>query len=182
MPRGPSSFALAPLFALLVLASNAYAEQITVGPFVVALPATFAGPTRAAPDSKTEIVAYALPRADGVAADVIEFTRYAVGTAPPNADEDTYAEGAQHFLLQMLAGVERRRTAYQHSPVARLHLVGHVGVRAAWTGRLQGVPMNGVMYCTIIGTDAWFIHIFGPGERPDSDLHSVIGSMEHSGH
>jgi hypothetical protein len=182
MPRSMPSFAIASLLAFLILPSNAYADQIHVGPFVVVLPDSFAGPTRAAPDSNTEIVAYASHRNDAVPANVIEFTRYTVGSAPPNADENTYAEGAQNYLLQMLQGVERRRTDYLQPPVTRLRLGGHVAARATWTGTLQGVPLNGVMYCAIIGTDAWFVHAFGPGNRPDSDLQSVIAAIEHSGH
>jgi hypothetical protein len=176
MRRSISSLAL----ALLMFVTNAVAGEVTVGPFSVVLPGAFAGPVRATPDAKTETVAYSSPA--GEHSNVIQFTRYAVGTAPPNADENTYAEGAEHYLQQMLQGIERRRTAYVQSPVKRTRLAGHVGARASWTGTLKGAPTNGVMYCAIIGTDAWFIHVFGPGDRPDSELQLVIAAVEHSPH
>ena len=134
MHRSISSVAL----ALLMLVTNAFAEEVTVGPFSVALPGAFAGPVRAKPDANTEIVAYSSPRTQGEPSNVIQFTRYAVGTAPPNADENTYAEGAEHYLQQMLQGIERRRTAYVQSPVKRTRLAGHAGARASWTGKLEG--------------------------------------------
>jgi hypothetical protein len=65
---------------------------------------------------------------------------------------------------------------------SRTRLAGHLGVRASWTGTVQGFPTNGVMYCAIIGTDAWFIHVFGPGGRPDSELQLVIAAVEHTRH
>ena len=126
--------------------------------------------------------AYSSPRKQGEPANVIQFTRYAVGAAPPNADDNTYAEGAEHYLQQMLQGIERRRAAYVQSPLKRTRLAGHVGARASWTGTAQGFPTNGVMYCAIIGTDAWFIHVFGPGDRPDSELQLVIAAVEHARH
>lgn len=168
--------------ALLLLVTNAVAGEVTVGPFSVSLPSTFVGPEHAAPDASTEIVAYSSPRKQGEPANVIQFTRYAVGAAPPNADDNTYAEGAEHYLQKMLQGIERRRTAYTQSPFKRTRLAGHVGARASWTGTIQGFPTNGVMYCAIIGTDAWFIHVFGPGDRPDSELQWVIATVEHSRH
>jgi hypothetical protein len=167
---------------LLILVTSAVAGEVTVGPFSVSLPSTFVGPERAAPDANTEMVAYSSPRKQGEPANVIQFTRYAVGTAPPNADDNTYAEGAEHYLQQMLQGVARRRTAYVQSPLKRARLAGHVGASASWTGAVQGFPTNGVMYCAIIGSDAWFIHVFGPGDRPDSELQLVIGAVERSKH
>ena len=178
MRRSVSSSAV----ALLILVTNAVAGEVTVGPISVSLPSTFVGPERAAPDANTEMVAYSSPRKQGEPANVIQFTRYAVGTAPPNADDNTYAEGAEHYLRQMLQGIQRRRTAYVQSPLKRTRLAGHVGARATWTGTVQGFATNGVMYCAIIGTDVWFVHVFGPGDRPDSELQLVIAAVEHSRH
>ena len=168
--------------ALFIFVTNAVAGEVTVGPFSVSLPSTFVGPERAAPDVNSEIVAYSSPRKQGEPANVIQFTRYTVGAAPPNADDNTYAEGAEHYLLQMLQGIERRRTAYAQSPLKRTRLAGHVGARGSWTGTAQGFPTNGVMYCAIIGPDAWIIHVFGPGDRPDSELQLVIAAVERAGH
>jgi hypothetical protein len=158
----------------------ARSAEISVGPVTVTLPTAFQGPVRSEPDPKTEIVAYSSPRQDHSAADVVEVTRYAVGSAPPGANEETYAQGAEQYLKQMLQGVERRRTDYSQSTVARVRITGHIGARATWTGALQGVPTNGVMYCVIIGANAWFVHIFGQGDHLDSQLESVAASLEHA--
>ena len=63
------------------------------------------------------MVAYSSRRKQGEPATVTQFTRYAVGTVPPNVDDNTYAEGAERYLPQMLQGSERRRTAYAQSNV-----------------------------------------------------------------
>jgi hypothetical protein len=78
----------------------------------------------------------------------------------------------------MLQGIERRRTHYIQSPVSRTRFAGHIGARANWSGELQGLRTNSVMYCAIIGTDAWFIHVFGSGDRPGSPLQSLIVAVE----
>lgn len=163
---------------LLAVSSTAWATDVKVGPFSVSLPPGFTGPVRGTPDANSETVAYSSGGESGEPSNVIQFTRYAIGSAPPNADEDTYAEGAKSYLQQMLQGIERRRTHYVQSPVIRTHLAGHVGARANWSGTLEGLPTNGVMYCTIIGTDAWFIHVFGSGDRPGSALQSAITAVE----
>lgn len=176
-------FATSVALSLLMLATSAYGADIAVGPFSIALPRAFIGPIRATPDANSETIAYSsVPTQGQPAANVIQFTRYAIGAAPPNTDSNGYAEAAEHYLQQMLQGVERKRTDYVQSPVKRIRLVGHVGTRATWTGKLQGAPLNGVMYCAIIGTDVWFIHVFGAGNRPDVELQAVIAAVEHGGH
>ncbi len=165
---------------LLASATTARSAEISVGPVTVTLPPAFQGPVRSEPDPKTEIIAYSSRGQDRTAADVVEVTRYAVGSPPPDVNEEMYAQGAEQYLKQMLQGVERRRTGYLQSTVARVRIAGHIGARATWTGAMQGIPTNGVMYCVITGANAWFVHIFGQGDRPDSQLESVAASLEHA--
>ena len=51
------------------------------------IPPRFTGPVRATPDVKSETAAFSAPRADSGAADVIQFTRYDLGSVPPNLSE-----------------------------------------------------------------------------------------------
>ena len=168
------------LFAvvLMAFATVASATDISVGPFRVRLALQFGGPTSATPDANSETVAYSSGGRPGHPPTIIQFTRHTVGAAPPNADDALYAQWANSYLQQMLNEIERRSTGYVQSPATQIRLVGHVGARATWVGDLQGVPTNGVMYCVIIGTNVWFIHVFGYGEQPERALQSVIAAVE----
>ncbi|MEK6245479.1 MAG: hypothetical protein AABM33_13375 [Pseudomonadota bacterium] len=166
------------LSLFLCFAASAAAGEFRFDQVTLSVPEGFVGPTRAAPDAASETFAFSVLRGAGVPTNVLQLTRYDFGTAPPDTNEATLAQIASRLLLQMLQGVERRRSSYSQIAPEQARLGGVLGVRASWKGVLQGVSTNGVMYCIILGSRALFFHASGPGDTPDDELKLAIRSVE----
>lgn len=168
---------------LLVLLSLAAAGPIVAGEVhfsgvVVVVPPQFSGPVRATPDQASEVVAYSSGGAPSVPREVLQFTRYSMAGIPPDLSDADIEKGTTQYLLQMLQGIERRRTSYAQTAPIRIQLGGKTGFRASWTGGLDGTPTNGVMYCLILGSNVVLIHAFGEGTQPSDLLKQAFRAVE----
>lgn len=144
----------------------------------IAIPEEFTGPVRASPSSRAETVAFSSLHGSGAANNVVQLTRYDLGQPIRLTTTDESFEAASKYLLEMLRGIERRRTSYTQTSPEMVRLGGNVGARAAWKGQLNGAAVNGVMYSFMTGSQAIFLHAFGPGDAPDSQLLRAIRAIE----
>lgn len=165
------------LFAIAVAGPLVAGEAHFAG-VTVMVPPQFSDPVRATPDPSSEVLAYSSASTPGVPRDVLQFTRYTIRSIPPDLSEADIAKGTTQYLTQMLQGIERARTSYVQTAPARIQLGGKTGSRASWTGKLNGAPTNGVMYCLILGTDIVLIHAFGGGTQPSDSLKQVYQAVE----
>jgi hypothetical protein len=95
----------------------------------------------------------------------------------PSAAE--LAEGTEKYLQQFLGAVERRRTDYTLSPIRHLTLAGQPASSAVWTGKFEGVPAVGVMYCVIVQRRyVVSFHTQGAGAAPTAAMHQAMKAFE----
>ena len=162
---------------LLLLAcgvmSTANARDYRFDELTLNLPEGIQGPISMAPAPGVETIVFPGQGWPETPANVLQLTRRELGVKPTDA-----AGAASRHLLDLLGAVERHRSAYSQTPVEAVRLGSVAGVRAKWKGTLQGIVMNGVMYCALIGTRVLYFHAFGPGETPDEELKQLIGAVE----
>lgn len=147
-----------------------------VWPISIEPPKDFEGPIQQQAQGGTA-VAWTRKETDGTAT-LLQVTTYNVGmTIAKMSPEDGYA-GARQYLGEMLAGVARRRTDFKQTEPVRMQLAGRPAARVSWTGKMNGMPTNGVMFCVIVGTYMVNLHTQGSGSTPTPSMQAAMKSIE----
>jgi hypothetical protein len=163
----------------MMLCGVVEAAPVTVGPVTITVPDGFqAAQTQKL--KKTFITAWTKSVRDGsvktlLQIDVIDMGEQS-GKEPSAQDLSIYSE---KYLRQFLGGIERRRTGFVSSPVARIKLAGLPAVRATWNGAVGGRNTVGVMYCVIVRNR--FVvnfHTQDLGSAPTSGMLEAMKSIE----
>lgn len=88
-------------------------------------------------------------------------------------------EGTDKYLQEFLGAVERRRTEYALSPVRHLTLAGQPASSAVWTGKLEGMPTVGVMYCVMVKRRYIVsFHTQSAGDAPTAAMRQAMKAFE----
>lgn len=154
------------------------AAEARIGSVVLTVPAVFKGPAKAEADAGAEVLGYSASEGVTEPAAVLQLTRYLLPTVPDNLSESELEKGTSQYLLQMMTGVERRRTEYTQSVPVKIRLGGRVAAKATWRGNSNGAAMNGTMYCVLVGKDVVWLHAFGPGNEPSVNVALAIRAIE----
>jgi hypothetical protein len=155
----------------LSFACTAHAADAQAGGVVIAIPPGFSGPLREEINPSTETIGYVAGSAKNRTAELITLTRYSIGEKEPARD-------ASEYLLEMLRGIEQRRTHYRRTPVEKIRLGGIMGARAQWVGKLDGAPTSGAMYCIIVENDVIVLHAFGSGGEENAKRKLSMRAIE----
>jgi len=165
------------LFLFCTSANYAAAGDFHFHGVTLAVPAAFDGPMGAKPNPAAEVAGFAVPGTPGVPTDTLQISRIQVtGKIPDQIDSERF-QTLSKYLLNMLAAVERRRTAYSQTQPEQVHLGHRLAVRASWKGKAQDFEVNGVVYCVLVGSGIVLIYTSGPGERPDEQQMLAIKAV-----
>jgi len=154
------------------------AADARVGSVVLTVPAVFKGPAKAEADAGVEVLGYSASEGVTQPAAVLQLTRYVLPTVPDNLSDSELEQGTSQYLLQMMTGIERRRTEYTQTAPVKIRLGGKVAAKATWQGNSNGAAMNGTMYCVLSGKDVIWLHAFGPGNEASVNVALAIRAIE----
>lgn len=164
---------------LLCLATcSVQAEDFSVAEFVIDVPMRFEGPASAEPDANTKTYAFAVPRVGPSPGAVLQITFVIQEAALSRHADSELLESSQRYLLQMLQGIERRRTEYQRSEPKSIRLGSVPAAEVAWTGKANGLDTNGKMFCVVSESGLVFFHVMGGGSSPNADMVAAIKAVE----
>jgi len=144
----------------------------------IVVPAGFEGPTSADPGPGAHIDGYVRHIPGQERGTLLQITTYDFGSKLKDMPKEELADAAEHYLLQFLGGVERKRTGFHASKPTRVSLGKIPAARVEWTGTAQGEAMSGVMYCVIVGTTVVEFHTQGFRDSPPSDRVDALRAIE----
>lgn len=172
-------FQLVGVALLTLLPWSAEAAPFSTDGITLDIPVGFEGPvTQNGPDTR----AFAFTK-QSLAPSVRTLLQISIfdapsGSIPPTLTKDELSKGSEKYVLDMLKGVERRRTEFKQSTVTHLLLGGTHASKVEWKGRLDGVATNGVMYCVIArGKVVWF-HTQDSTNEVTSNMKEAIKAIE----
>lgn len=164
--------------ACLAFAPLIEAKGFEVGGLFVDVPARFEGPSSAEPNPNSKTYAFVVPSVTLSPSTVLQITTVDLGVDLSRQKGSQLTEISNQYLMQMLAGIERRRTEYRRSDPISIRLGGIPGVEATWSGKLNGLETNGVIFCVATGAEIIFLHVFGDGAAPNLDMAIAIKAVE----
>jgi hypothetical protein len=163
--------------ALVIATFTAQIGYAQTGLVQLAVPSNFEGPQRAS-ESGAQVEAYVHRIPGTERSTLLQISTYDFGAKLKDVPKEELGNGAEHYLLQFLGGIERRRTEYHGSSPTRVLLGGIPAARAEWTGKAKNQLMSGVMYCVIVGTTVVAFHTQGFSDSAPSDRTAAIRAIE----
>jgi hypothetical protein len=97
---------------------------------------------------------------------------------PAPLDNDPPHTAAAKCLLQMIGGIERRRTEFAREVPTSLMFGGVSAAKLQWTGRLQQLETVGVMYCVRVGSQFVSLHTQDAGRQVTPSMKLAIDAIE----
>lgn len=164
--------------ACLALALPIHAGEFKAGGFVIDVPAGFEGPVSTEPDARSKTSAFTVRASSPSPSTVLQITLYDAGIDLGASRNSELAEISQRYLLQMLQGIERRRTEYRRSEAKSIRLAGSPGAEVSWVGKANGLETNGKMFCVVSESGPVFFHVMGGGSSPNSDMAEAIKAVD----
>lgn len=174
---GKRSWIAARVLGLFIAAAPfVQAGEFRVSGIVLDVPTRFEGPVSAQPDASAQTHAFTVRAASSLTpSSVLQITAY--GAASDDKAERPAAV-SQRYLLQMLEGIERRRTEYRASAPQEIRVAGLPGSVVSWQGKANGIGTNGKMYCIVTEAGLLFFHVMGGGSVPNTDMAAAIKAVE----
>jgi hypothetical protein len=148
-----------------------------LGQVTIEIPPGFSGPQRKRPNTQAELNMYVEMVVDSRPPTVIQLTHVTVPDADPNLSEQDRYLAASDFLDGFLTTFSQNVTRWTRTPNEEFRFDGYLGVRAKWSGILNGVSCTGVMYFLVLGVDSFNFHAFGSTE-PNTSLSGAIQAIE----
>jgi hypothetical protein len=142
---------------LVSLCISAYSAPYENEVLSLDVPAGFQGPVTQSLGAEAVVVAYTKPHSSNRGT-LLQITTYDFGSKLPKPTKQELGAAAEKYLLQFLAGIERRRSSFQTSKPMRLTLGGIPAARVAWKGVAEGQQMSGTMYCVVVGSRVISFH------------------------
>jgi hypothetical protein len=156
--------------------SIAQAAPGTVGPIQLTIPEGFEF-AKSGRQNNADVSAWI--KGTGLTKTVLQVSVVDMASPADSATPQQLAQGAEKYLRQFLKGVARRRTDYARSPIRHLSLAGAPAASATWTGKFDGLPTVGVMYCIIIHKRYIVsFHTQDSGNAPTPAMREAMKSFE----
>lgn len=168
-------FAIAAVVSAVCI--SAYAATYESEVLSIDIPVGFQGPIRQALGADAVVVGYTKPHS-GDRGTLLQISAYAFGSRLPKLTDEQLGTAADKYLLEFIAGVERRRSAFQASAPIRVMLGGIPAARLTWKGVAHGHPMFGTMYCVVVGTRVISFHTQDFEGAPIANTAEAIRAFE----
>lgn len=164
---------------LVFFSAVAHAANYSYPEFTADLPSGFEAPV-AQGNSGAKSWVFAKSNKSSSVVGILQITVYDFGEALPAMSEDETNQAMEQYLMEFLAGVERRRSSFSTGAISNTS----IGIRNArsidWEGLAEGIPMRGRMYVTIVGSAVYMLHVQGSEQQFAallSELSSTIETM-----
>ena len=157
--------------------ATAAAETFRFAGGSVEIPAGFTGPVEQRHDGGMVLYGFSKRHDGRPTATLMQITVYQPPGAPRLPAEQEPRAG-ERYLLQILAGVERRRTDFSRGAVEPVTIGGKGAAKVTWRGRLDGAPMRGVMYCVVDGSRVLSFHTQDFDVAPPDAMTAAVRAFE----
>lgn len=81
-------------------------------------------------------------------------------------------------LDDIVAGIEKNRSGFRKGEARAVTIAGHSGVKVAWSGTVQGIAFDGLVYCVLSGSRAYAIQIQDPSGRDKTRMAEAARAVE----
>ena len=68
-------------------------------------------------------------------------------------------------LDDIVGGIEKNRSGFRKAEPRAVKIAGRSGLKVAWSGSVQGIAFEGLVYCVLAGTRAYAVQIQDPSGR-----------------
>ena len=162
---------------LVLSASGAPAAAFESELFALDVPGGFQGPISQSMGADGSVIAFTKPHPGAPTNTLLQITIYSApaGAQPPRADQ--LGPLSERYLGQFLGGIERRRTDFSSTKPSRVTLGGLPATKVTWTGVAQGRQMRGTMYCVIVGTRVFSLHVQDFESAPPNYLREAEAAL-----
>jgi hypothetical protein len=171
------------IFLLALVAANASADERFVYHDVsIEIPAPFAERISAASTFPGAVswddVAFVARIASGPPHDVLQFR----GTVNPvknfyiNGDDAVEMEALS--LQQQVYRLRTQSKSMANTPFKRVMIDGRPALRTNWAAMMNGVQLNGLLYCLIYDDRIYRFELMGPGGKPDATMLLAVRAIE----
>lgn len=162
---------------LIAFASSVRAGEFKIGGIAIDIPESFEGPVSAQSGENARTYVFTVRATNSISpSTVLQIALY--DPEDVQSGRSGLADIPQRYLLQMLQGVERRRTDYQKSALEEIHLASFPGSVVSWQGKANGIGTNGKMFCILSKSELLFFHVMGGGSVPNTDMVAAIKAVE----
>jgi len=147
------------------------------GPLVISVPEGFEGPIRS--DAAGGVTTAWVKRRPGMnGGTLLQVSAIDVGTSLDGITTAQRAEGARHYLLEFVGGIEQGRGNFELGDIEQLSLVGLPAARVRWTGTVDGSAAVGVMYCVLVGHSVVSLQTQDVGSSITPGMYSAMSAIE----
>lgn len=168
--------ALLCLFAWLGV-PEAAALGADVGPLSITVPREFDGPiSSAAQGGVTTGWVKRRPGTDG--GTLLQVSVIDVGASLDGITGEQRLEGARHYLLEFVRGIEQTRGNFELGDIEQVSLAGLPGARVRWSGTVGDKPAIGVMYCVLVGHSVVSLHTQDVGSAITPAMYGAMSAIE----
>ncbi len=169
---------LAALLLSCFAGGAAYAATYANGLLVLDVPPGFGGPERRSPNPKETFVTFVAPVPGGTDGMQLQIAIYQASVQPEDMTEQARQTAASHFLMQRLGEIEKQHKLFIRSPVSSFRLDGRPAARVRWSDSSQGGPVQGTMYCLLLGRRIISFHVQAPGNAPKEMVAEAVRAIE----
>lgn len=135
---------------------TSYAFEFEGG--VINIPGSFEGPIKKDMGTQGRIYAFRKLHRDGNGATLLQITVLTPDKKFPPLSDEKLKEGASHYLLMMLSGVERRRTNFHKTDIENIRISGVPAAKIHWSGNVKNKIAEGIMYSYIHNSNIISLH------------------------
>jgi hypothetical protein len=148
-----------------------------VGPLVISVPEGFDGPIRSEGNGGVTIGwVERRPGTDG--GTLLQVSVVDVGASLDGIDLAQRFEGARHYLLEFVRGIEQKRGHFELGDIEQVSLAGLPAARVRWTGTVSDNAAIGVMYCVLVGHSVVSLHTQDLGSAITPAMYSAMSAIE----
>jgi hypothetical protein len=148
-----------------------------VGPLSISVPQEFDGPIRsAAQGGVTTGWVKRRPGTDG--GTLLQVSVIDVGATLDGITVEQRLEGARHYLLEFVRGIEQSRGNFELGDIEQVALAGLPAARVHWSGSVGGKPAIGVMYCVLVGHSVVSLHTQDIGSAITPAMYVAMNAIE----
>jgi len=144
----------------------------------ISIPQNFEGPITKNMGSQGTAYAFGRKHSDGKTATLLQLSVFNPGQKFPSLSQKELKEAAAHYLIEILRGVERRRTNFQKSKISYIQISGIPAAKIYWSGSASSRKIEGVMYCYIRNSDVISLHTQDFKEYKGKYISQAVNAFE----
>jgi hypothetical protein len=165
------------LLSVVLCAVSASASSYSELGIQLSVPEGFEGPVKGEHDG-AHVAAFTKPYSHGGGGTLLQVTVFDFGDALAGMPEEARQSTTDHYLVQLLGGVERRRNKFASTPPSSTTLGGLKASRVEWSGLAEGRDATGVMYAVLLGSKLVSFHTQDLAGAPPENRKAAVAAIE----